>query len=221
MSLTLTTWGHSAVRLERDGRRLAVDPGTFSDLAVLDSAEAVLLTHEHPDHIAVEPLVAALAARSGLTVSAPESVAALLREAGASAGQVVAVAPGEELRVAGLAVEVLGGTHAPVHPSLPAMANNAYLIEGAVLHPGDSFTTPPPGRSVDVLLLPVAAPWLKLAESVDYAREVGARTVVPIHDAVLNDAGKALADRVAGSLVAPSTYRRLAVGESFEVPLPG
>ncbi len=217
MSITITTWGHSAVRIERDGHRLVIDPGGFSDPAVLDDAEAVLLTHEHPDHVAVEPLVAALAANPSLSVSAPAGVAAQLTEAGAGADQVTVVAPGEELRAATFAVEVLGGEHAPGHPSLPAVVNHAYLVEGLVLHPGDSFTTPPAGRSVEVLLLPVAAPWLKLAESVDYAREVGARTVVPIHDAVLTDAGQALADRVVGPLVAPAAYRRLAVGEELDV----
>lgn len=216
MSATITTWGHSAVRIERDGHRLVIDPGTFSDPAVLDDAEAVLITHEHPDHVAVDPLVAALAANQSLVVSAPASVVTQLTDAGAATGQVKAVAPGEELRVATFAVEVLGGAHAPVHPSQPVVANHAYLVEGLVLHPGDSFTTPPASRSVEVLLLPVAAPWLKLAESVDYAREVGPRTVVPIHDALLNDAGKALADRVAGPLVKPASYLRLGVGESLD-----
>ena len=36
MSTTLTLFGHSAVRLEKAGRRLAFDPGAFSDAAVLD-----------------------------------------------------------------------------------------------------------------------------------------------------------------------------------------
>ena len=34
----VTWWGHACVRLERGGARLVIDPGTFSDLSVLDAA---------------------------------------------------------------------------------------------------------------------------------------------------------------------------------------
>ncbi|MFP5332413.1 MAG: hypothetical protein ACLGHX_08665 [Acidimicrobiia bacterium] len=34
--ITLTTWGHAGIRLERDGHRLVIDPGSFTDPAVLD-----------------------------------------------------------------------------------------------------------------------------------------------------------------------------------------
>ena len=64
--------------------------------------------------------------------------------------------------------------------------NNGYLIEAGtstVLHPGDSFTLP--GREIDTLLLPTAAPWLKLSEAVDYLRTVTPALAVPIHQAML------------------------------------
>jgi hypothetical protein len=38
---------------------------------------------------------------------------------------------------------------------------------------------------VDVLFLPTAAPWQKLADAVDYLREVAPRVAVPIHQAIL------------------------------------
>ena len=69
-------------------------------------------------------------------------------------------------------MDVLGGEHAVIHPDIPVVANNAYLIDGTHLHPGDSFTPPP--APVDVLFLPTGAPWLKLSEAVDYLRAVGA-----------------------------------------------
>jgi hypothetical protein len=40
---------------------------------------------------------------------------------------------------------------------------------------------------------------------------------VPIHDAILSDAGKALVDRVVGSLAGSVEYRRLAAGESISL----
>ncbi|MFF2454624.1 MBL fold metallo-hydrolase [Isoptericola sp. NPDC058082] len=219
-SLILTTWGHAGVRLERDDHVLVIDPGTFTDPRILDGADAVLVTHEHPDHVDVPRVAAALATaptpEGGPELWAPAPVVALLTGAGAPAARLHAVDGGASFDAAGFAVQALGHVHAAIHPDLPPPANVAYLVDGAVLHPGDSFTPAPGGVRVDVLALPVAAPWLKLAEAVDYVRQVSPRVAVPIHDAILNDAGLALVDRVAGGL-GGDAYRRLAPGEPLEV----
>jgi hypothetical protein len=104
-----------------------------------------------------------------------------------------------------------------VHRTIPLVANVAYLIDGAILHPGDSLTPAPAGAKVQVLTLPISAPWLKLAEAADYATEVAPATIVPIHDAILSDIGKALNDRVIDGLTGQVTYQRLAPGQAFTV----
>jgi L-ascorbate metabolism protein UlaG (beta-lactamase superfamily) len=219
--IEVSVWGHAGVRLERDGARLAIDPGAFTDPAILDGVAAVLVTHEHPDHVVPERLAATLEAHPGLEVWAPEPVVDALRTAGAPTGRLHAVAPGADFVAAGFAVRALGGQHAVIHPDLPVPANLAYLVEGAVLHPGDSYTPAPDGVTPDVLALPVGGPWVKLAEAVDYAVAVAPRVVVPIHDAVLSDAGKGAADRVGGGLVDRlldrAAYRRLAPDEALVV----
>ncbi len=219
-TLTLTHGGHACVRLERDGRRLVLDPGAFSDLSVLDDADAVLLTHDHPDHVAPAELVAALSARPGLEVWAPGPLVDRLTEEGAPGERLHAVADGDRFTAAGFDVRVTGERHAVIHPDLPGLANVAYLVAGAVLHPGDAFTPPPPGAEVDLLLVPVAGPWMKLSEAVDYVRAVGPRIAVPIHDAILSEPGRALADRLVGGLGGAPELRRLAPGEqlAYEPP---
>lgn len=197
---TVTHWGHACIRFERADRRLVLDPGGFSDAAVLEDADAVLVTHEHPDHVDPAALVAAVAARHGLEVWAPAGVVAQLVEAGAPADRVHTAAPGDAFTVAGFDVRVAGGEHAVIHPDLPVGENVAYLVDGAALHPGDSFTPPPAGVHVDLLLLPVAGPWMKLSEAVDYVRAVGPRVAVPIHDATVTVPGRGLPDRLVGSL---------------------
>jgi L-ascorbate metabolism protein UlaG (beta-lactamase superfamily) len=92
--------------------------------------------------------------------------------------------------VAGARVEVLGGDHAMIYPDIPVISNNAYLVDGTHLHPGDSFT--PPSTQVEVLFVPTSAPWLKIAEAIDYLRAVAPRTAVPIHQAVLSAPGQQL-----------------------------
>jgi len=220
-SITLTTWGHAGVRLERDGRVLVVDPGTFTDPRILDGADAVLITHEHVDHLDVPRVAAALAADPRLELWAPRPVVDQLAEhldgAGVPADRLHVVAGGDTFTASGFALQALGSRHETIHPEMPLPENVAYLVDGVVLHPGDSFTPAPEGTSVQVLALPVAAPWLKLAESVEYVRRVAPQVAVPIHDAILSDAGRALADRIVGGL-GGTDYRRLAPGEALEVP---
>lgn len=208
--------GHSCVRFEKDGRVLVVDPGGFSDPQALDGAAAVLVTHEHADHVEPARLTAALAQAPDLQVWAPAPVLAQLTDA--DPDRLHAVAEGDSLDVAGFAVQVLGHDHAVVHPDLPVAVNVAYLIDESALHPGDSLTPPPAGTAVELLFLPVSAPWLKLSESVDYLRRVAPARAVPIHDAILSDSGRALADRIVGGLAGPGThYRRPEPGESLSL----
>jgi hypothetical protein len=69
------------------------------------------------------------------------------------------------------------------------------------------------------LLLPVSAPWCKIAEVIDFARTVKPRLAVPIHDAILSEFGLALVDRLLGDQGPgiSATYRRLAAAESIEL----
>ncbi len=216
MPLTITRHGHSCVRVERDGRVLVVDPGAWSDLgAALDGAEAVLITHEHPDHVDVGAVADRVGA--GVQVWAPESVVADLAAAGAPRERLHPVADGDDLTVAGARVRVMGERHAVIHPDLPVPANVAYLVDDVLLHPGDSYTLPPDGTSVDVLLQPVGAPWLRLADAADYVRAVAPRRVVPIHDELLSDLGRAGAARLLGTLVPTAELVALASGESLSL----
>ena len=49
--------------------------------------------------------------------------------------------------------------------------------------------TLPPPEPVQVLAIPAAAPWLKLSETVAYLQALRPPVVVPVHDAVLSEAG--------------------------------
>ena len=67
----LTRLGHACVRLERDGARLVIDPGSYSAPDAVGDADAVLVTHEHADHVVPATLRRDLAARPRLEVWAP------------------------------------------------------------------------------------------------------------------------------------------------------
>jgi L-ascorbate metabolism protein UlaG (beta-lactamase superfamily) len=182
--MQLTKHGHSCVRIDDGDRTLVIDPGAFSDLdPALDGADAVLITHEHMDHLNADRLRAAAQADPRLRVWAPAPVAESLADLGE---QVVSVGAGESFDAAGFPVRTFGGQHALIHPLIPIVANVGYLVGGAVYHPGDSFVVPP--VAVNTLLFPAAAPWSKMAEVMDFAISVRAPFAYPIHDAIVNDA---------------------------------
>jgi L-ascorbate metabolism protein UlaG (beta-lactamase superfamily) len=145
----------------------------------VDGASAVLVTHEHPDHIDVDKLRGAAQRDTALRIWAPASVAHALDDLGE---QVVAVGPGESFEAGGFAVRTFGGQHALIHPLVPVVANVGYLVDGAVYHPGDSFVVP--NAQVQTLLVPTIAPWSKASEMIDFAISVRAPRAFQIHDAI-------------------------------------
>lgn len=206
--------GHACVRFETGSDVVVVDPGVFTAAEAADGATAVLITHEHPDHWTAD-LLAATDAPVFTIAAVAEQIRA---NAPAVAERVTVVAPGERFTAGGVPVTAVGEKHAVIHPELPHFDNSGYLLEvegRSFFHPGDALTTLP--AAPDVLLLPVSAPWLKVAECIDYARAVGAATSVAIHDAVYSEAGLGIVDGHLGRFLAPreQTYVRLGVGEEL------
>lgn len=215
--MRLTKHTHACVRLEKDGRVLVIDPGGFTEEEAAAGADAILVTHEHPDHFDERRLRAALEARPGTELWTLHSVAEQL--APAFPGRVHTVGHGDTFRAAGFEVEAHGELHAVIHPDIPRISNVGYLVGGgAVFHPGDAFTVP--DRTVDTLLLPLQAPWSKFAEVVEYLREVGARQAIDVHDGLLSDLARPVYGRMlssAGPGIGGTEHRRLAPGESADL----
>ncbi|MFJ2618117.1 MBL fold metallo-hydrolase [Glutamicibacter sp. NPDC087344] len=219
--------GHSCLELSTVDGSLLLDPGSFSDLTgAFEHKHAVLITHQHADHADHGALTAALVADAVLEVYAPAGLADTLRVElpPARRAQVHTVHAGMDFVVGGIRVRTFGGTHAVIHHSIDLVANVGYLIGDAavgrvqIFHPGDSYQVPI-GVHPDVLLLPIMAPWGKLAEAADFAIAVGAPLWVPIHDGLLNDRGRALFDRQLGALATrhAASYQRLKPRGEYQV----
>lgn len=218
--MKLTKYTHACVRLEKDGRVLVLDPGNFSECGeALDGANAVLVTHEHGDHIDKDAVAGALGHNPGLALFAPAGVAADMRaEAPAASDRIHAVEPGTAFEAAGFQLRTFGGQHALIHPQIPVVANIGYLVDDNLYHPGDSFTVPD-GVEVRTLLVPLHAPWSKTAEVVDFVAAVRAPRAFQVHDGLLNDNGLGLVESHVRRIGARygTEYVHLAPRESVEI----
>lgn len=219
--MKLTKYTHSCVRLERDGSVLVLDPGSFSEVEeALDGASAVLVTHEHVDHLDRTRVLAQMQQNDGLELHAPAALAASLRSEaeGDAAARIHDAEPDSTFTVAGFEVSSFGGQHALIHPLIPMVANIGYLIEGRVYHPGDSFVVPH-GLRARTVLVPLHAPWSKMSEVIDFVIATGAEHAYPIHDALLNDTGRTMVEGHVGrfSTLYGTQFRHLDSGESVQV----
>lgn len=211
-ALTLTKKSHSCIRLEKAGRTLVIDPGGFSEQDAAVGAEAILVTHEHPDHFNEERLRAGLEANPAAEIWTLRSVADQL--GAAFPGRVHTVGHGDTFTAAGFDVQVHGELHAVIHPDIPRITNIGFLVDDSLFHPGDALTVP--DRPVDTLMLPVMAPWNKISEVIDYVREVAPRRAIDIHDALLTDLARPIYDAQIGGL-GGTDHGRLAPGDSTAV----
>jgi L-ascorbate metabolism protein UlaG (beta-lactamase superfamily) len=197
--MQLTKLAHACVRLDADGEILVIDPGAFGGADALDGANAVLVTHEHFDHVEPDTLRAAMTANPGLRLWAPAPVADQFADFG---DRVSAVRHGDDFTAAGFSVHVYGEHHAIIHPDIPTIVNVGFLVDGEVFHPGDSYTVPE--DPVNTLLVPISGPWYSTREMIDYVRAVAPRRTFAIHDALLSPIGLNVTEMFAGLAAGPN-----------------
>jgi L-ascorbate metabolism protein UlaG (beta-lactamase superfamily) len=213
--MRFTKLAHSCVRLEKAGAVVVIDPGTWSDATTaLAGATAVMVTHEHEDHLDADAVRTALRGSPELTLWSTPSVIAKFAEFG---DRVHETRHGDALSVDGFDVHVYGYVHAPIHREIPQVENAGFLVDGVLFHPGDSFTVPE--EPVPTLLLPISAPWLNAGAMIDYFREVAPARGYAIHDGILSANGLGLMSRLMTLAAAPTStpVARLDPGTSLEL----
>jgi L-ascorbate metabolism protein UlaG (beta-lactamase superfamily) len=175
----LQKFGHSCLLVTSGDARLLFDPGSFSrGFESVEGLTAILVTHQHADHLDLDRLPALVERNPEAALVCDAESADQLRGAGL---EPTVARPGDELQL-GCPVVVGGGQHAVIHPDLPRITNNGYLVDKRFWHPGDALVSPE--TDVELLALPAVAPWMRIADAIDFYRAVAPRTAVPIHEAV-------------------------------------
>ena len=217
--MKITKLGHCCLLLEILGKRLLTDPGLFTPLEKivggvsgrmqknpidqkgvmfqnsltgftveaqnrLIDLDAIFITHEHPDHLHMESVKAILQKNPKVKIFAVSAVAKIL-----SAENIASeiLGHGQNVNFFGISVEAYGQKHAEIYKAVPRVENTGYLFDNRFWYPGDAFTIPP--KPVEILALPVAGPWMKSSEALDYALELLPKSCFPVHDGFLKIPG--------------------------------
>ncbi len=184
--MQITRFGHAALLVEIADTRILVDPGVFSadEVFELEGLDVIVVTHQHPDHVDQDRVPLLLERNPSATLLCDPETASVL-----TVGEWIENADGLETVVKDVTVRGVGATHAEILPSIPRVANVGVLLvaegEQTLFHPGDTYEYVPAG--VDVLALPLSAPWAKASETVDFARRVAPSVLFPIHDRTISD----------------------------------
>lgn len=181
----ITRLGHAAILLETDRTRVLIDPGAFcaDDVFALSGLDAIIVTHQHPDHLDVERGTALVAANPDAVCLCDPETADLV-----DFGTWTINRDGLETRVGDVVIRGVGSRHAVIVPQMPRVANVGVLIEAegtSYFQPGDTYEYVPEG--VDVLAVPLGAPWTKVSETVEFVQQVAPRIVLPIHDLTISE----------------------------------
>lgn len=180
--MQITKIGHCCLLIRENNLTILTDPGAWSTKQdEISGIDLVLITHEHADHLHIESLRAVLKNNPQAQIITNSSVGKILDEQKLSYS---VVENGEFRKFHDLLIEGFGTEHAPIYESINPVMNTGYLIGERLFYPGDALTNPK--KPVELLALPIAGPWLTMAQLLDYAKEVKPTVAFPIHDGMLD-----------------------------------
>lgn len=174
--MKVTKYPQSCLLLEKDGKRIVIDPGSFFaakyGIGDLGQVEAVLYTHQHADHF--DPEISKQFQAQGVVLYGNYSVVALI---GAGATQ---IEHGQEFELAGFKVRAHSLPHCLLPDGSEGPPNTGYIIDEFFFHPGDGIETAEK-VIIETLALPIAGPSISFYHAAKFADSLGTKKVIPMH----------------------------------------
>jgi L-ascorbate metabolism protein UlaG (beta-lactamase superfamily) len=207
--------GHCCLVVEVNGKRIMTDPGSFTvgEQIKEKNIDLILITHEHQDHLHIDSLKEIIRNNPNVKIITNNSVGKLLRE---TRIRFEILENGKELKFKEIHIEAHGNDHAFIRTGVNPPQNTGYFIDKKLFYPGDALTNP--NKTISILALPVAGPWLKIDEVLQYAKQVHPKTAFPVHDGMLNEFGLEYVERVPTEVLrsAGINFKTLDIGKQEE-----
>jgi L-ascorbate metabolism protein UlaG (beta-lactamase superfamily) len=216
--MRLTHLGHACLLVEIGDERILIDPGNFTPgFEEVRDLSAIVVTHQHPDHLDPERLPDLVRANVGARLLCDPGSLEVFADLG-----IEAQANNGDTSIGAVTLTPVGQTHALIHEDIARIPNVGVVVraegEPTLFHPGDAVDQDP--GKVDVLAFPLNAPWQRSREMAGFLRRLNPAYAVPIHDGLMNDRGRSLylkqADTLGG---ADTTIRDLAGAGAVEFSL--
>ena len=184
--MKITKFDHALLSIEVDSKMVVIDPGSYSNkLPGFKNVVAICLTHIHEDHSYRPHVEKIVLENPDAQIFGPAEVAQKL-----SGLPVQVVYHGDHFEVSGFELDFSGDLHEQIHRSIPLIQNTGVTVNRTLYYPGDSYTIPE--NEVKVLACPTSAPWIKIADVMDFIAAVKPETLFPTHNALLSDNGHEL-----------------------------
>ena len=136
--MRITKHGHACLELEKDGQRLIIDPGSYTEpMGGLQNVVAIVITHQHDDHCYAEQVQSIRASNPDVKIFGPDEVRTKLAD-----HPVTSVHHGDWHNVGGFELEFFGDLHQEIHRSMPLVQNTGVMVDDRLYYPGDSYTQP-------------------------------------------------------------------------------
>jgi L-ascorbate metabolism protein UlaG (beta-lactamase superfamily) len=210
--MKITKYPQSCLIIDHAGKRLCIDPGGLVaakyQAAELLTIDAILYTHEHPDH-ADAGFLKELLKISKVPVYANNATKKLL-------GDLVThvVNDGMEFDAAGVPIVAKELPHCLMADGSPGPQNTGYVIDGIFFDPGDGIRLD--GFHIGAAAIPIAGPDISPRDVFDFIKQLGCKTVIPVHYHFFLEDPKVLAN-FAAEVVPDVNFVVLGDGQSTEI----